>query len=175
MFDLNILCVGQENPTINIPGNKNIWIHNTNDDWKQKVKYYYQIAPLMSYIDGIWYELLCSEDEIGGTIICDYAKNIGKYPYWVFSRKIRNNLDALLINDEYYESFREIIIYLIGQSPLRRVILFCRYQSSDEEVFCGTLRIENFFKLLDARKILTNVCYSITDTPNVDFEHLGKP
>ncbi|MEA4833305.1 hypothetical protein SDC9_106483 [bioreactor metagenome] len=161
MFDLNILFVGQRDPTVNIPGNRNIWIVNTNENYKKKKKYYYKIAPTMNYLDGIWYSLLCSEDELGGTVICDYADNTGIYPYWVSAKEIQDDLHELIIQDDYLESFLEIIKYLLKCSPIQRIALLCRYQSHDEVVICGALSLSNFISLLSQKKIMTNTCYFI--------------
>ena len=171
MFDLNILCVGQKTPTITIPNNNSIRIESKNISYKKRKKYYYQIAPLMNYIDGTWYELLCSEYEIAGTNICDYAVNSsGTYPYWISSAEIKDDLRTLIINKEYRDSLFEIIKFLVKKSPIHTIILFCRYQSNDAEVMCGTLSIDDFISLLDQRKILTNVCYSISDVVIKDVD-----
>ena len=162
MFDLNILCVGQRTPTQRIPQNKNIWINNVNNSFNKRKKRYYAIAPLMNYIDGIWYGLHCSEDEIAGTNICDYVENSDIYPYWINAEEIKMDLTALVINEEYLNSLIEILRFLIKKSPIHTVILFSRYQSNEAEVMCGTLSIEDFVSLLNQRKILNNVCYSIS-------------
>ena len=117
---------------------------------------------MMNYIDGIWYELLCSEDEIAGTNICDYIDNSGIYPYWICSAEIKEDLKVLVINDSYLDSFIEILKYLVGKSPINTIFLFFRFQSDDAEVVCGTLSLENFKSLLEQKRILTNVCYSIS-------------
>jgi len=164
MFDLNILCIGQRTPNIDIPNNKNIWIGNANNNNKKRKKRYFQIDPIMNYLDGIWYDLRCSEDEIAGTMICDYAVNsIGTYPYWITSAAIQNDLTILIINEEYLESFKEIMKFMIQKSPINMIMVSSRYQSNDQEVICGTITYDEFILLLEQRKILTNVCYAICD------------
>ena len=163
MFDLNILCIGQKTPTVSIPGNKKIWIGNSNDDYTKKGKNYFQIAPVMDFLDGIWYSLLRSEDEIGGTVICDYADNTGIYPYWVYDKEVKEDLRPLIIEKEYFDSFFKIINFLLKCSPIKRIALLCRYQSKDEEVICGTLSLSNFKSLLIDKMIMTNVCYFISN------------
>ena len=163
MFDLNILCVGQKTSTTNIPKNINIWINNTNTDYKKRKKHYYQIAPIMNYIDGIWYELLCSKDEISGTNICSYTANNGTYPYWISSEEVKNDLRTLVIDEEYLDSFKEILRFLLEKSPINTIFLFCRFQSNEAEIMCGTLSLDDFIYLLSQDKILTNICYSISN------------
>ena len=140
MFDLNILCVGQKIPTVNISENTNISADVANADFKNKEKRYYCIAPFMNYVDGIWYELLCSKDEIAGTSICDYIDNNETYPYWVNSTQIKCDLRTLVINMEYLSSFKKILRFLVDESPIKTILLFCRYQSNEAEVICGTCK-----------------------------------
>ena len=83
MFDMNILCIGQEQPTLEIEGNENIWIETGNDDPMKKPKFYGAIAPVMSYLDGFWYNLYLYEGEIGVTNLCDYIRDAGDAPFWV--------------------------------------------------------------------------------------------
>ena len=161
MFDLNILCIGQKTPVIHIPHNTNIWVNNINSNYRKRKKRYFQIAPVMNYMDGIWYELLRSEDEIAGTSICDYTTNGRTYPYWISSAEIKDDLCALVIDEEFFESFRAILKFMTEQSPINTIFFFCRFQSNDCETICGTLTCDDFISLLKQRKILTNVCYSI--------------
>lgn len=164
MFDLNVLCVGQKKPTVNISGNYNIYVNNENKDYKKRKKHYYQIAPFMNFVDGIWYELACTKDELAGTVLCNYIENSkGIYPYWVKSDAVKNDLRPLYIEDKYFQSFKAILYYLIEQSPINTIMFFCRYQSEDKEVTCGTISTEEFFALLNEKEILTNICYIISN------------
>ena len=110
----------------------------------------------MNFIDGIWYDLRCNENEIAGTNMCRYADNIKRtYPYWINSDNIKQDLRPLIIRDEYFESLRAIMQWLIGESPIKTLMLFCRYQSEDTEIICGSIRLDEFFDFLQKGEILT--------------------
>lgn len=161
MFDLNILCVGQKHPDRTVLGNKNIYLEVLNSNYRSKNKFSSQIAPIMNYLDGIWYMLRCSKDEIGGTRICDYIRSAPVHPYWIESEEIKADQGALVIVPEYYESLKAIVEYLVTKSPIETIIFFCRFQSNEQETFCGTLKPSELFDLLNQKKILTNVCYVV--------------
>jgi hypothetical protein len=164
MFDLNVLCIGQKQPTLEIEGNENIWIEAKNDDPTKKPKnqFYGAIAPVMNYLDGFWYNLYLNESEIAGTHLCDYIKDEGDAPFWV-QPNAKISYNTLIIQKENLSSFRAIIKSLIRQSPIRTVMVFCRYQTHDREVILGTFTTELFFEYLAQGKILTNVCYVVSD------------
>jgi hypothetical protein len=163
MFDLNILCIGQKQPTLRIEGNENIWIEAKNDDPTKKPKLYYAIAPVMNYLDGIWYILLLNEDEYAGTLLCSIKSwEDGEAPFWVES-KAAESVVTLVFREENLSSFRAIIEFLVEQSPIRTVMVFSRFQSREQEVILGTFLIDDFFMYLVEGKLLTNVCYVVSD------------
>jgi hypothetical protein len=163
MFDLNVLCIGQEQPTLEIEGNENIWIEMKNDDPTKKPKYYDEIAPVMNYLDGIWYKLFLYEEELGGTLLCSIKSwEDGEAPFWV-DPDAADCVVTLVFREESLSSFRAVIESLVEQSPIRTVMVFSRFQSDEQEVILGTFLIDDFFTYLVEGKILTNVCYVISD------------
>ena len=161
MFDLNVFCIGQKEPTTQIPNIDDIFIENINEKWNQEQKCYHSIATIFNFINGFWYSLSKDPEEIAGTAICDYVVGENIYPYWVEDSEVIKDLNTLIIKHEYLQSFIAILMHLIDASPIRKIMVFCRYQSSDTEVLCGTINVNEFFKLLSKGEILTNICYFI--------------
>ena len=163
MFDLNVLCIGQQQPTIEIPGNDSIWMEAQNEDPTIKPKSYCGIAPVMNFLDGIWYELYLSAYEYAGTALCGITSFDGsKAPFWV-DPEAAKSVTPLIFREENLESFRVIIDFLVSQSPIHSVIVFSRFQSDEQEVILVTFLVDDFFRYLVEGKVLSNVCYVISD------------
>ncbi|MEG1525208.1 MAG: hypothetical protein RRZ24_05760 [Clostridia bacterium] len=101
MFDMNVLCVGQEVPSSTIVGNKNLLIENQNIDPFAEQKRYAEIAPFMNCVRGIWYDFRIRKQELAGTHFCDYIPNVCVHPYWIKSQSIQNDQGAVVVLPEY--------------------------------------------------------------------------
>ena len=162
-YDLVLLVVGQDKPTkINNMSDIKILDEFSND----LAKRYHSIWPYMTGTNGVWYSLVCNDRGIYNAYsICDSDYEAKPesipLPYWVKSSETIYNLTPLIIYDKYKENFRFIIGQLLDQSPTNTLMFLARYQGGEEEIVCGVLSLQDFWELLDERKILFNVCYII--------------
>ena len=78
-----------------------------------KPKFYGGIAPVMNYLDGIWYMLLLNEDEYAGTLLCSIKSwEDGEAPFWV-GPEAAESVVTLVFREENLSSFRAIIESLV--------------------------------------------------------------
>lgn len=167
-FDLEILVKKQKKPS-KLPFPSSIELRNEIEH--EETKRYYKIWPNMTNEEGIWYSLVKEHNDLlNAFLICcpDYEideENI-QYPYWIEDEEIKYYLTPLVINEEYKTEFKAIINFLLEQSPAKTIMLLAGYQGGEKEIICGTLSVDEFFILLENRKILFNVCYVITSEKN---------
>lgn len=162
-YDLNILAINQKNPT-KLPFKSKIEVQNEFDNYG--VKRYHSIWSYMTQMSGVWYSLVREEDGVCNAYkICDSDYEIEEskidMPYWIYDEDIKYNLTPLIIREDYENDFKKIIKYLIKESPIKTIMLLARYQSTEHEIVCGVLTLDEFNELLNKRKILFNVCYII--------------
>ncbi len=163
-YDLNILCVNQDNPS-NIPFASAIELRNEIDfpyDGR-----YYSIWPFMCNSKGVWYSIGKDDDGWFNTmsiVDSDFKGEVEEslMPYWVLDNDIRSNLTPLILFDEYRRDFERILEFLIQQSPNRTIMFMARYQGGETEIVYGVLERQEFMKLLSQSKILFNICYIIS-------------
>lgn len=163
MIDFNILCVEQKTP--NFEKDINVYVEAVNENYKQTNKRYWETWRFMDNTNGIWYDILKDKNEIAGTTICGiYNNEAQEVPYWITDREdIKSDLYSIYFKDEYMESIKLIMSELLKESPVKTIYLLCRCQSHEREIICGSLKMDEFFKLMESKKIYTNICYIITD------------
>ena len=162
-YDLNVIVMNQKNP-VKLPFESKIEVHNEFDNYG--AKRYHSIWSYMTQTRGIWYSLLKEKNGLFNAYeICDSDYEIEEnkidMPYWIYNEDIKYNLTPLIIREDYKNDFEKIIKYLIDQSPIKTIMLLARYQSTEHEVVCGVLTLNEFKELLNKGKILFNVCYII--------------
>ncbi len=165
MFDLNILCIKQKKAKI--INNLNIYVEAVNKNDKQINKRYWEIWRFMDLTDGIWYDVLKEENENAGTSVCDIYDDIAQeVPYWIANREdIKSDLFPFYFKQEYIQSIKLLMSELLKESPVKTIYLLCRCQSHEREIISGSLSMEEFFTLMESKKIYANICYIITDNP----------
>ena len=161
-YEINILVLNQIKPSkLNFASS--IELQNEIDN-RNNIGRYFDMWPFLMKTKGILY-LLCVEWEGSHTSfpICDVdfeARNVSR-PYWANRKNNRKYLRPLIIHSEYKKDFENVLRFLIDQSPDKTILFHTRYQGGDDEVICGILDPDEFFKFLGKNKILFNVCYII--------------
>lgn len=161
-YDLNILVLEQEKP-IKLPFISPIKLIN---EFEEKLRYH-DIWQYMKIIKGVWYCIGIYDEEYDmftAFPICDSdfdMEDPSKMPYWIKDEDIRYVLTPLIIYDEYQTDFKKIIKYMIGQSPIKKIMFLARYQWGDKEIICGVLSYSEFITMLENQEILFNVSYII--------------
>ena len=163
-YDFNILVLNQKKPSI-FPDKASIEVRNEIES--PGAGRYHTIWPYMTQAKGIWYSLAIEYCERHTAYFChsdfEADKNNLFIPPWIDDEDVIDGLSPLLIKDEYSNDFEKIVKYLIGQSPIKTIMLLARYQSEDREIICGTFSFNEFKTLLYNEKILFNVCYIIRE------------
>lgn len=157
MIDLILYCIGQTEPSSDFPNN-NIYVETE--------ERYIDIWKYITVTQGIWYNLLTYENEIGGTGICEH---LGYDPTLILpgiSMDVCENLTTYKINIDYRVSFRSIVEHLLNSSLVGMIYVLARYQSPDKEIVLGTYKLKSFFSLMEQNNIFSNVCYIISKYSN---------
>lgn len=157
MFDLILYCIGQTEPSNNFPNN-NIFIESE--------ERYYDIWKCITLTQGIWYNLLTDENEIGGTDICEHIGYDSTLVLPGISMEISENLTPYKIKKDYMDSFKSIAKHLLNFSPVGMIYVLARYQSPDKEIVLGSYTLESYFSIMEQNNIYANVCYIISKHPN---------
>lgn len=169
---LNVLVVGKKRK-IEVPFLKDFVIASEYDGNEKRYKYLY---PNMSRQRGTFLSLI-DEVEIfsESSKFCNWDDTVDPseidFPLGVENEKTREDLQPLIIYDQYKDEFKQILEYLLDQSPKDTIYFLPRKQGHYDEVICGTFKLDKFFRLLEQKKILTNVVYIITKYDVYDDEY----
>ena len=140
---------------------------------------YSEMYPFMTMQRGTWINLINPDPEklyMGAFGLCDAdfeaqetQSDSFKIPHWVVNEDAIYGLVPLIIFEEHEEEFRKIIEYLLDKSPIGKLIFLARFQSENEDIVCGVIPKDYFFKLLSHREILFNVCYVVSNETSRDM------
>lgn len=157
MIDLILYCIGQTEASDSFEYD-NIFITTE--------ERYYDIWKCVTTTQGIWYNLLANENEIGGTDLCEHIGYDHTLSLPGVDMEFLENLTPYKINAAYKESLKSIIENLLDASPVKMIYMLARYQSPDKEIVFGTYTMKSFFSLMEQNNIFANVCYIISQHPN---------
>ena len=126
--------------------------------------YYKDTFPYMTEKKGAW----CTLFEIDKEHRIFSAMNIAdinlipeseiKYPFWTDKT---SGMYVLKIVDEYYHSFKKVLKKLQELSPKKRIMFLPRLEGGEYNNVCGVITLNDFFELLDNKRILFNIVYII--------------
>jgi hypothetical protein len=161
-FELNIISLGQCKVT---KFRENISIIVENEIENDEARYF-EIWPFMCKAEGIWYTLgVIYRGFFNAVPICasDFDSNINSLPIpeWITDESVKESLTPLIIKEPYKKEFKEIIELLINDSPQKTIMFHSRYECPDHEIIQGVMSLDNFWSLLEQKKILFNICYII--------------
>ena len=163
-YDLKLLVVNQNN-LYNVDFESTIIVKNEVED---NFCRYRNIWPFVMNTKGVWYSLVKEHNGLFDAYpICDsdFEKDEEDIPmpYWIENEDVKYDLTPLIIRKDFRIDFEKIVKGLIQTSSTKTVMILASYQSSNEEIICGTMSFFNYLSLLDKGKILFNVCYIIHD------------
>lgn len=164
-YDLNVLAMKQVQPISRKFDSDLLLLNEISDSEAER---YCDIWKTMSIMDGIWYSV-CTKPEDGEILnaysICIADNEIEDYstPYWIKNEDTIYDLVPLVIYRKYWPDFQIMMRDLVYHSPIKRVMFLARKQGTDEEVISGTIKIDEFFNMIESKQILFNVCYIICD------------
>lgn len=163
-YDLKLLVVNQTN-LYNVDFESKIIVKNEVEDNFCRYK---NIWPFVMNTEGMWYSLVKEHDGLFDAYpICDsdFEKDEEDIPmpYWIEKQDVKYDLTPLIIRKDFRIDFEKIVKGLIQTSSTKTVMILASYQSSNEEIICGTMSFLNYLSLLDRGKILFNVCYIINN------------
>lgn len=167
-FDLKILVVNQKKRTVSkIPFKTSIQVVNEVNDYSGAR--YHSIWPFMTHARGIWYSLhYQNERGLNYATFCmsDFSvdPNDQDMPYWLFDKDVKSDLTPLLIKNEFYSDFENIVRYLVKKSPIKTIMVLGRYQGFENETICGTMTLDEYFTLMAQKKIYFNVSYILRES-----------
>lgn len=175
-YDLNILCVNQEQCVNQFPEDLNIYVEAQNKSKNEYPKYYDLYFHLMNSISGIWYYLekdkecwssfeLCDICESGDVLYSErYPLKLKElYPFW-YDSKEEPDVDFLCLKEKYKEDVLKVMQFLIESSPVHQIVFLPKYQIAENvEFIYGTIGFTKFVDLLEDKKILFNTCYVIKE------------
>lgn len=120
-YDLNILCVNQEQSVDQFPEDLNIYMEAQNKSKNEYPKYYDLYFHLMNSISGIWYYLekdkecwssfeLCDICESGDVLYSErYPLKLKElYPFW-YDSKEEPDVDFLCLKEKYKEDVLKVM------------------------------------------------------------------
>jgi hypothetical protein len=165
MYDLIMVSIKQEAPSLPIPNNANIYLEIDQRYWG--------IWKFMTSADGVWYNLRTDADELGGTKICEHLSwDCGIKLEWVDEEALEC-VTPYSISPAFFDSYAAILRYLVEQSPVKTVYTLARYQSLDKGIVLGSFIVDEFLDLMKSEKVHANICYIISEN-KVERPSLGS-
>lgn len=168
----NVLVVGKKRKII-VPNLKEFVVQS---DYNRETKRYAYMYPNMTRQKGTWFDLV--DDNLpaaDSSKFCQYDyeadPNEIEYPFWIENEKTRLDLQPLILYEEYLNEFKEILSFLLDQSPKNTIYFLPRMQGYYDEVILGTFKLDKFIRLIQEGKILTNVVYILTKYDAYDLEY----
>ena len=160
MFDLIVFCPGQTRSNQVLP--KGIFV-----EIEQR---YCDIWKFITVQKGVWYNLLADENEIGGTKICESlgwsARPILLESDVETNAEINESLTPYRFHEKYKKQVESLLEHFLESSPFKVIYILARYQSLEKEIVQGTYTLSNFLRLMEERKIYSNICYILSKHPN---------
>lgn len=166
-YEINVLVINQETP-VHVSFSTPIILLNEIEQ-SEFFGRYFKIWPFFSCTKGVLYTLVqeVDDDFYSSFPLCDSDFETStvdfETPEWI-TEEARSCLTPLIIHDHVYEDFKRIISYLIETSPNGLIMFHTRYEWGDTEIISGTLSVDQFFELLEKRRILFNTCYIISQS-----------
>ncbi|MBQ8577171.1 MAG: hypothetical protein IJ449_04280 [Clostridia bacterium] len=124
---------------------------------------------------GCRYILLARNDELKGRLHIakqdSDSQRLIRLP-WMTEEEVSFSY-CLSFPPECYESTENILRCLVNASPVGRLYVLIRCQSTEMPNIVGTLTVEEYMTLFRSGKIQANLCYIVSDkdkTPQVIYE-----
>lgn len=163
-YEINILVINQERPVCP-PFESSIQLRNEVEH--QGFARYFSHWPFFSCIKGIRYTLVRAgtSDCLSSFYLCDADFEASclnaSVLSWVSEEYQQDFLCPLIIKDEVYRDFVNVLAFLLENSPNGFIMFQTRYQGGDRDVILGTISLEQFLSMLNKREIMFNTCYII--------------
>lgn len=163
-FDLNVLVLEQDRAS-SLPFVSSIDVVN---EFQEALRYK-DIWGYMTAMRGVWYYLGQDEDGWFNSLAIvdsefENSADNGLIPRWLADDEdVRSNLTPLIVKEDNDDQFREVLKFLIRESPIKTIMFLARYQGGEKEIVCGVLKYAEFERMLNQHKILFNVCYIISE------------
>ena len=127
-------------------------------------RYYKETFPYMTEKKGAWCTLFEIDREhrfFSSMNIADIiaiSESEIKYPFWTDKT---SGMYVLKIVEEYYQSFKKVLKELQKLSPNKRIMFLPRLEGGEYNNVCGVITLNDFFELLENKRILFNIVYII--------------
>lgn len=162
-FEINIISVAQDKPSV-YQGDSTVLLRN--EAMFEDVRRYYKIWPVFSNVQGMLYNVVTEVDPgfYSAFPLCDSdftGKRSGEVSAYI-PNEVSQNLTPLIIKNKFINDVESIIDLLIDSSPVKTILFHSRYQDGDFEVIQGTLRRNDFLRMLRQHELMFNVCYAVT-------------
>ncbi|MDO5539021.1 MAG: hypothetical protein Q4F83_02950 [Eubacteriales bacterium] len=121
-----------------------------------------KICPIMSSMNGIWYNVLIRDEvyfyNTSLLIETDFDEteiDVGKD--YCMEEDVGGHTQ-FIITEKYFEELKQLIGYLMNQSPIKTIMILPLYEKMNREVIRGTVSFTRYFEMVKERKIPFNVC-----------------
>lgn len=118
--------------------------------------------PIMSSMPGIWYNIL-KKDEVyfeNTSLIfeTDFENLITQSTYyWINEERRKEFFTPFIIRDNYFDEVKQILNFLISQSPIKTIMILPLSEKGKIETIQGPIPFTHYFELIKQRKIPFNV------------------
>jgi hypothetical protein len=165
-FSLHVLTLGKRDK-IEIPDYKEFFVIDESQEYDMR---YDDIYTFMTMQEGQWFSISKEPSDskdayMAAFNLCGIDENVARHevlPYWVDNEYTLGNLLPLVIKEDVISEFEHLLRYMLGQSPLSKIMFLARLQGTYEEIVCGTIKIDKFLAMIKEKSVLFNVCYIIS-------------
>lgn len=165
MYDTLILVVGQNQP--HELGGSMVLSKAVNQSGKDRHKLYHTDWQFINNLDGILYKIYTPEGlgkfECGDELFeFDYrTTDLSAYNlFGVFSEKVETAKMAL--RAEYCQEVFSLLESAVRLSPIETILFLCNDVSLQQDQVQGVWNLKSFQSMLISGKVLTNICYIVS-------------
>ena len=168
-FLLCILSLGKRDK-IKIPQYQKLYVFDESEGF---FAHDGEIFKFMMMQEGQGFSLLKDSEKWSSLGLCtiDYDQidpdfqienNQVNYPNWIDNENTLYDLMPLVIYDEVFDEFEQVLRYMLEQSPIHKIMFIAQLQGTYEEVVCGTIHIDKFLSMIKEKSILFNTSYIVS-------------
>ncbi|MCQ4637792.1 hypothetical protein NE619_13740 [Anaerovorax odorimutans] len=160
-YDLNILVLRQQEP-IKVNGGKIDIVNERQPDCSLR---YMDSWDYVKMQEGIWYQLGTDDDGFWsamGIIDANFSQAVSlEKQKGVAFRHKELELYPVIVNDEYKTDVEALLYKFVEASPIKMVLFLARLQGPEDDLIYGTVKTEEFTKMLEAGEVYFNTAYII--------------
>jgi len=122
-----------------------------------------QTWPVLSSISGVWHNIIKKGEVYFDNTALIFETDFdlllnGNMYYWIKDEERKEFFTPFIIKKEFLDDVRQMLKHLIEQSPIKTLMILPLYEKGAIEIIQGPINFDEYFKLIEKKKIPFNVC-----------------